>query len=51
MSYESKLSVSLITVVIPQTFNPLAELAVPIGMLTNEAKIEIEMHPVIIETK
>ena len=32
-------------------FNPTAEIVIPIGMPTNEAKTEIETHPVIAETR
>ena len=39
----------LITAVITQIFNPIAELAIPIGIPTKEAKAEIETHPVISE--
>ena len=34
-----------------QIFNPTAELAIPKGMSTNEAKEEIETQAVIEETK
>ena len=37
--------------VITQIFNPTAELAIPIGMPTKEAEVEMEMHPVIVEIK
>ena len=36
--------------VIAQIFNPIAELAIPIGMPIKEAKAEFEMHSVIVET-
>ena len=39
----------LIPAVITQIFNPIAEFVIPIGMLTNEAKAEIETHQEIIE--
>ena len=39
----------LIPAVITQIFNPIAELAIPIGIPTKEAKAEIETHPVISE--
>ena len=41
----------LIPAIIPQIFNPLAELVIPIGMLTKETKEELETHPVIAEPK
>ena len=41
----------LIMAVIPHIFNPTAGLAISIGIPTNEAKKEIETHPVITETK
>ena len=34
-----------------QIFNSTAELAIPIGIPTKEAKAEIETHPVIVEPK
>ena len=40
----------LITVVIVQTFNPVAELSIPTGIPTRKAKLKIEMNPVIVET-
>ena len=40
---------SLILGVIMQIFNHIAELAIPIGIATKEAKAEIETHPVIVE--
>ena len=30
-----------------QILNPIAELVIPIGILSKEAKAEIEIHPVI----
>ena len=39
----------LIAKVIAQIFYPIVELAIPIGLLTKEAKSEIEKHPVILE--
>ena len=36
---------------IAQTFNPIAELLIPIGITIKKAKVEIEMHPVIVEAK
>ena len=36
----------LIPAIIEQTFNPTAEFAIP-----NEKKVEIETHPVMLETK
>ena len=37
--------------VIAQIFNPIAELTIPIGTPIKGAKSEIEIHPVIVETK
>ena len=34
---------------IPQIFNPIAELVIPIGIPIKEAKGEMETHPVIVE--
>ena len=34
-----------------QTFNPVAELVIPIGIPTKQAKTEIETYQVITETK
>ena len=45
------LSLILIPVVITLIFNPTAELAIPRGMLINEAEAEIKAHPVIEKTK
>ena len=39
----------LIPAVITQIFNPIVELAIPIGIPAKEAKAEIETHPIIIE--
>ena len=39
----------LVAAVISQLFNPNAELAIPIGILTKEAKVAIETHTVIAE--
>ena len=39
----------LIAAVITQIFNPIVELAIPIGIPTKEGKAEIETHPVIVE--
>ena len=39
----------LIPAVITQIFNPIVELVIPIGILTKEAKAEIETHAVIVE--
>ena len=36
---------------IAQIFNPTAELVIPTGTPTNQAKAEIETHPVTAETK
>ena len=41
----------LITAVIAQIFNPIAELVIPIGILSKEAKVKIKTHPVIAEAK
>ena len=32
-------------------FNPVAELVIPIGILSKEAKVETEIHSVITESK
>ena len=39
----------LIPVVIIKIFNPIAELVIPIGILTKEAKAEMEGQPVLVE--
>ena len=39
----------LILAVIAQIFNPIAELVIPIGTTTKEAKAEMEKHPVTVE--
>ena len=41
----------LILSVIAQIFNHIAELVIPIGVPSKEAKAEIEIHPVIVEAK
>ena len=41
----------LISAVITQIFNSIAELVIPIGIWTKEAKAETETHPVIVEIK
>ena len=41
----------LIPAVITQIFNPIAELLIPIGIPTKEAKAEMETHPVTVEIK
>ena len=41
----------LIPAVLAQTFNPIAELAISIGIPTKEAKAEIEIHLVTAEAK
>ena len=41
----------LIPAVITQLFNPIAELVIPIGIPTKEAKAEMEIHPVTVEIK
>ena len=38
-----------IPVVITQIFNSIADLVIPIGIPTKEAKSEMEAHPVIVE--
>ena len=37
--------------VIAQIFNPISELAIPIGIPSKDAKAEIEIHPVTAEAK
>ena len=39
----------LIPAVVTQIFNPIAELVIPIGIPTKEAKTEMETHPVTAE--
>ena len=39
----------LILAVIAQIFNPIAELVIPIGTTTKEAKAGMEKHPVTVE--
>ena len=41
----------LVSAVIAQTFNPVAELTIPTGTLTNEVNKEIETQPLTVETK
>ena len=41
----------LIPAVITQIFNPIAELVIPTGISTKEAKAEMETHPVTAEIK
>ena len=41
----------LIPAVIAQIFNPNAELVLPIGITSKDAKAEIEIHPVIVKAK
>ena len=41
----------LIPAVIAQSFHPIAELVIPIGIPSKEAKVEIEIHPVIVKAK
>ena len=41
----------LITIAIAQIYNPIVELVIPIRIPSNEAKVETEIHPVIIEAK
>ena len=40
-----------ITVVIAQIFNPITELVIPIRIPIKEAKVEIEINPVIVDAK
>ena len=40
-----------IPAVIVQTFNPIAELVITIGIPSKESKAEIEIHSVIVEAK
>ena len=42
---------SLIASIIAHIFNHIAELAIPIGISTKEAKAETEIHPVIVKPK
>ena len=41
----------LIPAAIPQIFNPIAELVIPVGIPIKKAESEIEIHPVIAEAK
>ena len=41
---------SILTVAV-QTFNPIAELVIPIGIPSKEAKAEMEIDPITVETK
>ena len=41
----------LIPPVIANIFNPIVELAIPIGIPSKEAKGEVEIYPVIVEAK
>ena len=41
----------LIVAAIAQIFNPIAELVIPIGISGKEAKVEIEVHPGIVEAR
>ena len=41
----------LIPAAIAQIFHPIAELVIPIGLSSKEAKAEIQIHPVIAEAK
>ena len=41
----------LIAAVIAQIFNAFAELTIPIGIPTKEAKAEMDIHPLTVETK
>ena len=40
----------LIPKVITKIVNPIAELEIPIGILTNKAKTEMETHPLTVKT-
>ena len=40
---------SFVPAVIAKSFNPITELVIPIGKPIKDAKIEIEVHPVIVE--
>ena len=41
----------MILAVFAQIFSPIAELAIPIEISSNEAKADIEIHPVTVEAK
>ena len=41
----------LITGIVAQVFHPIAKLEIPIGILSKEAKAEIEIHPITVEAK
>ena len=41
----------IILAVIAHIFNPIVELAIPIGIPTKEEKAEMETHPVVVEAK
>ena len=41
----------LIPASIAQIFNPIPELVIPTGIPTEEEKVEMETHPVIVEAK
>ena len=41
----------LIPAIIAQTFNPIAELVIPIRIPIKEGKVEIEIHPTIVEAR
>ena len=41
----------LVPAIIAQIFNPIAELVIPIGIPSDEAKAEIELHPVTTKAK
>ena len=41
----------LIRAAVVQIFNPIAELVIPIGIPSKEAKAKIEIHPVTAEAK
>ena len=40
----------IILTAIAQIFNPISETVIPIGVLVKEAKTEIEINPIIVET-
>ena len=41
----------LILAVVPQIFNLIVELIIPLEISTKEAKVEMEIHTVIVKTK
>ena len=44
-------SLILIPAAITQNFNSIAELVIPIGIPTKEAKAEMDKHPITLEIK